>query len=815
MKRVLEAEAQPLRGGAVTVREPALLPFGTFSMVQNMRPERPGFKKRPGQSAQHTTADGTNQVLNIYQFRKGKVDENHLFGQFGDGDILEATNMPPTTTTGAFGSEVFSGNASPDPASFCNVSDVLIMSTGVDQHKIYGGESSYVTKFIVFKGAADPKDVPELGLDYSDEVTDGQSTTVAVLDDLNTWANWDCLFICTPVPADALGITIAAGNDNASTLTLYYRKSDNTWADTSATDGTKTGSDCLYATGNITWTAPSDEIPVYMFGIHGYWYQIRVSAALDSDVEVSGVTFQSPWSDAVNLWDAVPVDAIETFVETGVDSGKYYNYGSTAVDIGDLPSGADIMVPSYDPIEGIYVDVGSVPHTGTAITFTINYWNGSAWTSVGTVNDSTDGLFHSGWLRFPRQSAAQPLMFQGTNYYAYWYQIVTGAAAATTSMNVGIQVMPYYNIDDFGVFGQTNACWREHACYTFTSYPEYVYMAMTDQPLVLNGTEFGILEAGDGRSNRVLCMKPLFNNLLVWQEEKGVEGGCTTIFQGYDPTTYGKLIISTHVGIVNSKAAVVVEGVQTSAQSQEKFGSSDDIAKGTYAFWISRYGVMCTDGRTIWVISDDIQDYFDPTKTATCLRRGYEKEHWIAFDYTYNILRIGLVCGTSATKPNIFPVFDLTDKVWYFDSLQQPLSCVVEIESGSGNLPITQLGGGTADGTVYITNTGQLDVSTAINSYIDIVINHKAMWLVIDECLFRCKTQAAGNVTITTYENEVQKDSFTKSMVAEVTNDSTRRHRFNLNVQGSLCKVRFQHNTASQDMDLQDVGFGVQVQEGR
>ena len=819
MKRLLDASAQPLRGGAITSRAAALLPFGSFSMAQNVRPTRPGFKKRPGCAVQHTEADGTNQVISLYQFRKGKVDEKHLFAQMGDSGILEAATAPPGTTTGAFGSEVFGGTATPDPASWANVSDIMLFSNGVDQHQIYGGESSYVSKFIVFKGAADPYDVPELGLDYTDEVTDGQTTTVAVLDSLSTWANWDCLYVCTPVPADALGITIQTGkgNDTESVLTLNYRKSDNTWYTTGATDGTRdaaTLTKCLAKSGNITWTQPDYEIPCMMFGVTGYWYQIIVSVALDAEVEISSCTFQSPWTSLVNIWNGVPIDAVEAMVETASGSDKYENYGSTAIDLDEFPSGAKLNLAFSDPIEGLYVDVGAIPHTGTAPTFTINYFNGSAFTTVGTVHDSTSGLTHSGWVRFPRQSAVQPLMFEGTKYHAYWYQI-TFNQNLTADMNVGVQGMPYFDVGDFGAVGQCNACWREHACYTFTAYPEYVYLAPPNQPLFLNGSEYGILEAGDGRSNRVLSMKPFFNNAIVWQEEKGIEGGCTTIFQGYDPTTYGKLILSTRVGIVNAKASVVVEGVQTSAQSEERFSSAEDAAKGTFAFWISRYGVCCTDGRTIWIISDDIQNYFDPTETTTCLRRGYEKEHWIEFDSTFNVLRLGLVCGSTATKPNIFPVFDLTDKVWYFDVLAQEFSCVKEIESGSGNLPVTQVAGGTDDGTVYITNSGTNDISTLITSYIEIVLNQKAQWLILDELLFRCKTQSAGTITITTYQNAIQKDSFTASMMAEVTGDATRRHRIPMNVQGSLMSVRFTHDTVSQSMELQDVGFGVQVWEGR
>lgn len=138
MKRLLDASAQPLRGGAITSRAAALLPFGSFSMAQNVRPTRPGFKKRPGCAVQHTEADGTNQVISLYQFRKGKVDEKHLFAQMGDSGILEAATAPPGTTTGAFGSEVFGGTATPDPASWANVSDIMLFSNGVDQHQIYG-----------------------------------------------------------------------------------------------------------------------------------------------------------------------------------------------------------------------------------------------------------------------------------------------------------------------------------------------------------------------------------------------------------------------------------------------------------------------------------------------------------------------------------------------------------------------------------------------------------------------------------------------------------------------------------------------------
>jgi len=795
-----------LRGGAVTRREPALLPFGTFSMVQNLRARHPGFVKRPGQAKQHTTADGTNKVLSLYQFRKSRIDEKHLYAQMSDGDVLEATTAPPGTTTGAFGSEVHDGSSGQLPASWATIDDVLIYSNGADQHQIYGGESSYVKKFIVFKGSADPKDVPEGGEDYSDEVSDGQTSTVAVLDSLSTWANWDAVFVCTSVPADALGIVLANGNDNASVLSLYYRKNDNTWADASATDGTDVGGDCLKQDGNITWTQPSDEIPMMMFGTVGFWYQIRVSAALDAEVEISGCTFQGPWTGLVNVWDGAPQEAIEVMVETGSASGKYYNYPNTAVDISSLASGAKIVLSATDPLEGIYIDIGTdTPHTGTAPTITVKYWNGSAFGTVGTVNDSTDGLYHSGWLRFPRKTDVQPLMFEGVQYYAYWYEI-TFNQAMTAEMNIGITVMPFFDITDFGNAGIVSSVWREHIAYTFDQFSEYIYVTPPNLPLVLSSDDSAVLETGDGRPNRILSAKSYYNNHFVWQEEKGVEGGTTTIFQGYDPTTYGKLVLSHRIGIVNSKSAVIVEGVQTSSSTQQPVE--------TVAIWLSRYGVCMSNGKTIWIISDDIQNYFDPTESE-CIRRGYEDQHWLKHDSMFNVIRIGIVSGGSATVPNIFLVYDLTDGVWYFDVLGQELSCMEEIEAGSGDVPYVQIGGGVDDGFVYILNTGQNDVSTAINSYIDLELDYQGQFINLTELMFRVKAQTAGDITVTVDGNEIQAWTDTFAQTAEVTNQTIRRHWISTNVVDQHLTVRLQHNTASQDVYFEDIGMRILLWENR
>lgn len=881
LRMINDIRAVPFRGGAITVREKALVPFGGYSWIQNIRGTHPGFEKRNGQIKLHTTADSTNSIMTLYQFNKIKVSGNHFFAQMSDSDILEATTDPPGITTGAFGSEVFDGAASPIPASWGNLDDILLFSNGVDQHQVYAGSGNYVLSFVKYDGAAAPPNVPELGYDYTTEVTDGQTSTVAVLDSLDTYANFECIFIRTPVPANGLGFVVEAANGNTATASVYYRKSDGTWADTSATDGTASGGATLAQDGSMTWTHPSDEISSYMFGASGFWYQLRVSAQLDAEVEVSGVTFQSAFQNFQNTWDGVPVAAVEVQVE---GTTQYSVFGATAVDLDELASGKKIMIASTDPIEAIYIDPGETPNaTGTALT-SLKYWDGTQFTTVGTTTDGTSGMSNAGWLTFPRQGDAQPHQFGGSSVYAYWYELIWDSAISA-DVSVSIEVMPFFDITDFGPIGQCNAVWKDRAVLTFNLFPQHLYVSAGSNIFGFNGIDFGILQAGDGRANKVNSMEKFHNELLVWQEEKGVEGGCTTLFEGYSPTTFGKLLLSSKIGNMNAKSTAVVDGVLTST-------ATDETIK-TLAFFLSRYGVCVTDGRTISIISDDIGNYFEPTD-SNCIRRGYESEMWLKHDSAYNVLRIGLVAGsfctgddiafsdngasadtittsgdvnfvtagikagmkitTSSTNntgtytvasvtattitlisgdalsnesagtftiypasPNVFPVFDLTDKTWSFDVLGQTLGCMTEVEALSGNVPVVQVGGGVGDGFIYLLNNSDDDVDEAIDSYATMELDAEGKYFNLRRIQFRCKSQSSGNIEATIVNDELATAVADKnlSMVAERTGQGIRRHLVQTNVNGHHMSLTLRNDGSSEDMVLIDLGLEVFEWENR
>lgn len=798
-----EIKANPLKGGAVTVREDALLPPGSFSMAQNIRPRRPGLEKRKGSAKHNSTADGTNNVETLYQFRKGRIVEEHFFAQMSDGDILESTSFPPSTTASL--SESWSGTSSPYPATWAQNDDLLMVGTGVDKAQIYAGNSSYVTKFVKFDGSAAPPDLPESGFDYSDKVRNSDTDLYADISSLGTYANFECFYIMAPVPVTSMEFS-TPGNSNSSTLSVYYRKSDNSWAQVSnMTDGTNDGGKTMTQKGSVVWDAPTDEIDHYQYGEDGFWYQFRVSAQLSASTHISEVTFAAGFQESHNIWDGVPQDAVEVMVDQG--DTNFSTYGAGAVDLDELPASREIYIACTDPIESLYIDVGSTPNaSGTSLT-SLKYWDGNSWTSVGTVTDGTSGMTNSGWMTFPRQSDVEPLHFESTQYYAYWYELIWDSAIAEDVV-ISIQVRPYFTMDDFGQACFSVRTYHDRMSYSFDQYGEYLYISAAARPQVMNGDDYGIIEMGDGRANKIRSAQNFYNNMLVWQEELGVDGGCTTLLQGYDPTTYGKLVLSSRIGIMNGKCSDVVEDVATSADAPEKVK--------TVAFWISRYGVMATDGRSISVISDDIQNYFDPTKSE-CVREGYEDKHWLKYDSMYQVLRLGLVTGTG-TECNVFPVFDLVDKVWYFDSFHASSfvpTCMTETAaySGYGSGTVFQTAGDT-NGTIWILNTGTNDGAYAVSSYLDVVFPMGGMRMLLSEILLQCKVQSAGSISLTIYDNENSRATKTLSMTAERTNETVRTHRFHTNVRSRLLRLRLAHNTASQEMYLETLGVVLLEWEG-
>lgn len=811
----------PFRGGANTYLEPEQLESGQYSDAQNVRNTHPGMKKRPGQQRLHSTAEGSNSFTTLFQFSKGKRAERHFYTQKSDGYILEGLLNPPASITGSFGSIVFTEGTSPKPAAWTVITDKMLFTNGVDIPQIYPGIQTPVEKFIVCKDTEAHPILPEKGEDYSLEVMDDDTATVAPLNGLGTYAeDFDGIYVMVPMPAKALNWALGSTNSTGASMSMDYFNGAFV-SITSLTNLTSLGSCAFGQDGSMAWTPPTDEITKQMYGTNGYWYRFYNKGGSCSNVcNVRKVTYDASFQPIKNVWDGIPANPVmaQVFIHASTTnasdvSGSVYSISwpsmrqtmpYDAVILSSLTVEDKIYIATIDPVEAFYVDMGTMANSHSLCVSTIGMYCGAAWSNASDVVDGTQGYTKSGWITFKRHTSVQPVQFDKLLNYAYWYYLQTSGNSTSSNLVVGFQAQPFFSITDLGK-GLAVTAWKDRACYVFDKTPNFIHVSETNQPLHLNGTDYVILKAGDGRTNKIICLKNFFNEMMAWQEEKGVEGGCLTLFEGYSPDTFGKLVLSNRIGTFSPKSAVIIDGVLTSTRTDEKVQ--------TLAYFLSHYGIFATDGRTIYAISDDIQNYFDPTRTE-CIKLGYEDKMWIGYDSAFNVLRVGLVSGSSATSCNIFPVYDLVDRKWTFDTLGQALNCYMEAEAGSGNIPLIQVGGGT-DGSVYRLNTTQNDVTTAIDTYVRQELNVKGYDFMVKNLTLRHQVQTAGNISIIPFQNGVEKTSFVVTMVAENTGETIKKMKKTVDILGNNVAFKFGNASLTNDMLLYDIAYDLEVFDDR
>jgi hypothetical protein len=824
MAKITTSHTQPFQGGIDEVHEkPNLIPVAllndripvALSQVQNLRPRRTGFEEREGSGKHHsTTAHGSDDVISLYGFSKGKRSELALFAQYDDGSVDKATDNPTDAalpiTTGNFGTSVLPARSSPAPASWANFIDYMLYADGAGQAQIYTGEQQKPILINVYKGTAMP-DVPEEGADYTLEATDDDSTTVVELDSLDTLANNDALFIGFDTPVNKITLTVSAVNGNASVATLWYRKNDSTWADASDTDGTISGGASIGQTGSFTWTLPTDEVSHFAFGQSCFLYRITFLAALDSEVEISAITGENTagFQSIQNVWDGKLPPAVEA-IALDTSGTTYYNYAGNAFRMTDFTwvGGANdyLYVSSLDRIFGLQLDIGKTPNTTASSSVDeVATWTGSGWTAVTGLNDGTAGGANSGFVTWARNNNARKTKFKG---FApnYWYRIrFDTAVAGATIMTWGAYTMPYFNIDtDYYKNCQTVTTWDKRVWFSFNN--NYIYGSATFRPMTLNGDDVPTIPTGDHRSNKILCTRRFYNHLLVWSEERGKEGGCFGVLQpGATAAGYAYQIISSTIGIMNSKCAVVLEDV-----NMEDFNKEVPIVTG--AFFVSKQGVYKSNGNFVTNISGGIANYFDSSKSEY-IRAGYEDKHFLEYDSRYGILRLGLVSGNSATKPNKFFLYDFSTGAWTEDILAQAISSLTEVEAASGDIGILQYAG-CQDGYVRRVNVGNQDDGTDITSNVILSINGRGKKLILNALALRCKAQASGNITVTIAvdSNSSFGNSRTLTMTVYDTNDSYRAHRPKMNkVKANHIEIKLENSTSNVPMYLLD--YGIEIEE--
>lgn len=680
----------PFTGGNITRLEKAQVPPGGYSRIQNMRGWHPGFEKRMGYSKaneDHFDSSHHDRVMSLYSFSKdrkgfgvGNDREKNFLVQHTDLGIVRAEWEPPGTSVDPWTYPIIAPSDQNEiPASYSDLDDMLLISTSWEQNRIWTGRYDPVRRFLKCRGDADqffPEDVYDyLGL--RNQPSDAHVGAQSIHGIRNYTTYKDAWFFKTETPINELHWELSSPNTQGGITNLiwqYWNGNTEQWANITYTDTTNE----LLNDGSWIGTAPSQlsrqiwERPRYLFGDYGIWYRIiEDGTGVQATVRLEGLeTRQEEAAPIFNFWDTIELDIIEAQVEDSTND-TWDVYPASSIILSEFDSSDNSLYFSTDyPALGVYLDFGSTPHDpGAAITnVTVSYWDWTnGWTAISELVEGTNNFKESGWIWFWSENPilrddATPeevkLQFRNTLSPAYWYRIEITGGPVSENVVVGMTYAPFYPIEEYGTQGNVNCAWKDRAVWTFEKFPRDLYVSAKGRPQVLNGTDFNILEPGDGRFNRTVSVKKFYNEIIAWQKEEGTEGGCTTMFEGFNPSTQGKLILSTQIGSFSENSTIVIDGSLASTRR--------DSLKQTMAYWISHYGIYATDGAVVFRISDDIQNYFDP-RFPECIRSGYEDLMWVGLDSTNLVLRFGLVSGTTDERCNIFPVYDLVDGTWSFD----------------------------------------------------------------------------------------------------------------------------------------------------
>jgi hypothetical protein len=458
---------------------------------------------------------------------------------------------------------------------------------------------------------------------------------------------------------------------------------------TGVTDGTSGfDSDGTFAATMAGRATDGDELPTVMFGRAGYWYKFtRAATTAIESITFKSLTYEGDFRPLENVMDDLPTYAVECQVEQAAGT-SWETYSASYVVVNSLAIGDYVYIATTGKPFALYLDPGSTPNANASTITAVEVLSvDGAWDAAANVEDGTSGLKNPGFITWDRSSVDQQEgSWNGSLNHMYWTRFKVATAAVSATVALSISALFHYDIADLGEAGRVSTTWKDRALFTFSKFGRDIYVSKKYRPNTLNGSDYGILTPGDGRYHDVTAMIPFYNELMVFQREEGTLGGCITLFEGYTPDTFGRLVLSTRLGTFSAQSVCIIDGaVQTTRTT--------DVTQTQVAF-ISKYGVFMTDGRTIQLISGPIQNYFDPAD-ANYIDTSFDAgdlPHWIAYDRQSNCLRLGIRTQTSTNDaPNLFPVFHLDTGEWTFDSYpNHAITAFTEVTAGSGTVDSLQ-----------------------------------------------------------------------------------------------------------------------------
>lgn len=289
--------------------------------------------------------------------------------------------------------------------------------------------------------------------------------------------------------------------------------------------------------------------------------------------------------------------------------GKISNESTSQyIDISAGQTADYLYFKTFEPATGLALGV-VVDYTNTddAQVDLVEHWDGNAWTTCGTVADTTldtaaDSSFGQTGVISWNGAALSPKKrtFEGDQIPGYWYRVSWDVA-----LSAGVRIYLALYIPFPEVLPSYDGC-VEFKGRLFTwgdpEYPNRLRYSAYGAPDCFSGSDSGWSDQFGGM-DKVLCALPFYNELIVFKEKS------VWLLEGYSPQTFGALRVADTVGLASPQSAKVVEVGSPGMHEDEPM---------SIAIWQDVDGIYVLDGRKPRKVSVPVDQFFN-TEYATAI----------------------------------------------------------------------------------------------------------------------------------------------------------------------------------------------------
>jgi len=656
----------PLSGKLRKDVDPLYLSPGDFRELINCRYTVNGIKGVMGQTKINSAAAFTSlRVDSGFHFLKDQpgesgTKESHVFVQTSNNGVAPFQLLKSNAILAVPGVDTFSSFVTPTtsaPFRFSTAPDGSMIAFDGKKNYVWGGNEIRCSKFVVY----DPSDT--FWYDYTfrirNTLTDAQN--VASM----TPVGGACYaYVGSVRPISGVKFTISTPGV-ACTVTAYYWNGT-TWA---ACTGIVDGTAGMTITGEISFDSTVATAKVkYLRDSIAYYYKF-VFTGLTAATKVSCVTLNAPVQEIVDIWDGSPRTVLSAFKLTSEYSDyimnvlkeEYFSLDETTyAQAGALTAAQYFYFGFSEAMMGMAFVIPDANYVNkvAATTMIVDYWNGTSWISVGTLDDgtSTGGIAwnHTGITTWQQVSPALefPTSVASLKDSLFIYRVhfdKTLSADVRLDCVTGIPAQTVMKPHRFALNWQ-NRIWL---CCETSQFQNSAWASAYGTISVFNGGDSTIMTFGDGQP--IIAAQTLFTRYGGNLYDNAIFFKRSGIFlvDGVSPQDWKPYTISEDVGLV---------APQTLQKCDMSYNTAPGITKHVL-IWQSARGIEFFDGNAIDNISDDIKCFFDPGN-AEYINTSIVDQFGSYYDeknYEYHWL---FATGTSTVLNKEF-AYDLRKKKWF------------------------------------------------------------------------------------------------------------------------------------------------------